>query len=117
MDDGIHQRPKLQRDVFDVLLRFRRFPVVVLCDIVEMYLRIGLHPEDESYHRFLSSGTNPNRIPGVYDYDRVVFVKNSSPSQAQFVLLQHAKKYKSEYPMAAETADKSTYMDDSLNSG
>lgn len=39
-----------------------------------------------------------------------------SPDIAQFVLQQHAKKYQSEYPRAAETISKSTYMDDSMDS-
>ena len=37
----IHKRPKLQQDLFDVLLRFRWYLVVVVCDIDEMYLQIG----------------------------------------------------------------------------
>ena len=41
LNDLIHQGPKLQRELFDVLLRFRRQPVALVCDIAEMYLRIG----------------------------------------------------------------------------
>ena len=40
----------------------------------------------------------------------------SSPFQAQFVIQKHAQLHKSEYPMASETALKSTYMDDSIDS-
>lgn len=49
LNERIHQGPKLQRGPFDVLLRFRRYVVAVLCDIDEMYLRISLHPEDKPY--------------------------------------------------------------------
>ena len=38
LNDRIHQGPKLQRDLFDVLLQFIPFPVAVVCDIAEMYL-------------------------------------------------------------------------------
>ena len=38
LNDAIHQGPKLQRELFDVLLRFRRSPVAIACDISEMYL-------------------------------------------------------------------------------
>ena len=44
-----------------------------------------------------------------------MFGVNSSSFQAQFVLQQHAKKYKDSFPMAAETIEKSTYMDDSMD--
>ena len=47
LNDRIHQVPKLQRDLSDVLLRFRCFPVAIVCDIAEMYLRIGILPEDK----------------------------------------------------------------------
>ena len=108
LNERIHQGPKLQRDLFDVLLWFRRFPVAIVCDIAEVYLRIGILSEDKPYHRFLWRGTNQNRTPDVYEFDRIVFGVNSSPFQTQFVLQQHAKKYKDSFPMAAETIEKST---------
>ena len=37
--------PKLQKDLFDVLIRFRRNPVALACDIKEMYLRWRLKKE------------------------------------------------------------------------
>ena len=45
-----------------------------------------------------------------------VFGVNSSLFLAQFVLQRHAKHYGSDFPIAAETVEKSTYMDDSLDS-
>ena len=53
LNDVIYQGHNLQRDLFDILLRFRRFPVAMVCDIAEMYLRIGLSDDDKPYHRFL----------------------------------------------------------------
>ena len=55
--DDIHQGPKLQQDLFNVLLRFRRFSVALVCDIAEMYLRIS---RDQTYHRFLLMKAKPN---------------------------------------------------------
>ena len=73
LNDVIHQGPKLQRDLFDVFLHFRRFPVALVCDIAEMYLRIGIAAEDKPYHRFLWRGIDQSRQPDVYEFDRVVF--------------------------------------------
>jgi len=53
LNDVVFQGPKLQCELFDVLLRFRRYPVAVMCDISEMSLKIELSPEDRSRHRFL----------------------------------------------------------------
>lgn len=116
LNDEIHQGPKLQKDLFDVLLHLRRLPVPVVCDIAEMYLRIGIASKDKPYHRFLWRGIDQSRHPDIFEFDRVVFGVNSSPFQAQFVLQHHAKKLQDSFPMAAETVLKSTYMDDSMDS-
>lgn len=63
LNDVIYQGPKFQQDLFDVLLRFRRIPVAVVCDIAEMYLRIGIAPEDKPFHRFLWRGIDQTRQP------------------------------------------------------
>ena len=116
LNDVIHQGPKLQQDLFDVLLRFRRYQVAVVCDIAEMYLRIGIGTADKPYHRFLWRGNTQDRSPDVYEFDRVVFGINSSPFLAQFVLQHHAREHQADYGRATETILKSTYMDDSMDS-
>ena len=116
LNDVIYQGPKLQRDLNDVLLRFRRHPVALICDIAEMYLRIEVAPKDRSCQRFLWRSLDQQREPEEYEFNRVVFGINSSPFQAQFVSQTHAKKHKDDLPLAAEAVSKSTYMDDSMDS-
>ncbi|KAK3102963.1 hypothetical protein FSP39_015321 [Pinctada imbricata] len=116
LNDVIHQGPKLQRELFDVLLRFRKRPVAIACDIAEMYLRINVAPKDRSCQRFLWRDLNQNKKPEVYEFQSVVFGINSSPFQAQFVSQEHARKHENELPRAVETVLKSTYMDESLDS-
>ena len=110
LNDVIHQGPKLQRELFNVLVRFRQHPVALICDVAEMYLRIEIAPKDRIYQRFLWRSLDE------YEFNRVVFGVNSSPFQAQFVVQQHAKSHESTYPMAADTIQESTYMDDSMDS-
>lgn len=116
LNDAIHQGPKMQRELFDVLLRLRRKPVALACDTAETYLRIGLAPEDRPYHRVLWRGLDQTKAPEEYKFNRVVFGVNSSPFQSQFVIQEHAKSHEDEFPMAAETILESTYMDDSMDS-
>ena len=40
LNAAIHQGPKLQRDLRAVLARFRKYPVVMVWDVAETYLRI-----------------------------------------------------------------------------
>ncbi len=116
LNDEIHAGPKLQQDLFDVLLRFRRNPVAVACDIKEMYMQIAIEEQDRPYFRMLWRDLNPDQEPEVYEFSRVVFGKNSAPMEAQFVVQENARKQQELFPLAAETVLKSTYMDDSLDS-
>ena len=105
----ICQGPKLQHDLFHVLLRFRKHPVALVCDIAEMYLRIEIAPEDRPFHRFLWRDLDQQKAPEEYEFSRVVFGVNSSPFLAQFVTQHHSETHRTKYPLAAETALKSTY--------
>ncbi|XP_052820244.1 uncharacterized protein LOC128246076 [Mya arenaria] len=115
LNDVIEQGPSLQNNLFDVLLRFRRDKIAVACDIQEMYLRVGITPPDRRFHRFLWR-PSPELEPDVYQFNRLVFGVNASPFLAQFVSQYNARLYENEYPLAAETVLKSTYMDDSMDS-
>ena len=114
----IHEGPRLQRELFDVLLHFRRYPVAIACDISEMYLRIRLYPEDKSCHRFLWRDLDASncKSPNVYEFTRLVFGVNASPILAQCVSHFHAMLFRQSHPRASEIILKSTYMDDSMES-
>ena len=116
LNDMIYQGPKLQQELFNVLLRFRRNPIALVCDISEMYLRIQIAPADRPYHRFLWRDLDTDRPPTEYEFSRVVFGINASPFMAQFVTQEHARQNATVYPLAAETVLESTYMDDSMDS-
>ena len=116
LNDMILSGPKLQSSLFDVLMRFRRYPIAVACNIREMYLQIRIPAQDRSYFRFLWRDLVLNRRPDVYEFERVVFGDASVPFRAQFVAQENAQRHKATFPLAAETVGKSTYMDDSLDS-
>ena len=116
LNDLLYTGPKLQRNLFDVLVRFRREPVAVVCDIAEMYLQVGIAPRDRPYHRFLWRNLQVDETPTVYQFNRVVFGVNASPFLAQFVSQETARQLKAKYPLAANAVEESTYMDDSMTS-
>ena len=104
------------RELFDVLLRFTRNPVAVVCDIKEMYLQVEIEDSDRPWFRILWRNLDIEREPQVYEFSRVVFGKNSAPMESQFVAQENARRNQAKYPLAAETVLKSTYMDDSMDS-
>ena len=85
LNDLLHIGPKLQRDLVSVLIRFRREPVALVCDIAEMYLQINLASQARPYHRFLWRDYHLTDTPEVYQFNRVVFGVNCSPFFAQYV--------------------------------
>ena len=116
LNDMIHTGPKLLQDLYNVLVRFRQNPVGIACDIKEIYLQIEVKEQERSHFRLLWRDLDPNRKPDVFEFNRVVFGKNSAPMESQFVAQENARRNQDRYPLAAETVLKSTYMDDSIDS-
>ena len=78
LNDTMYQGPKLQNDLFDVLLRFRKHPVALVFDIEEMYLQINLKENHKLFHRFLWR-TDNRQESDIYEFNRLVFGANCSP--------------------------------------
>ena len=116
LNEEIHQGPNLQKELFAVLLRFRRHPVAVVSDVSEMYLQVKVKREDQQFLRFLWRDMDISRTPDCFEFDSLIFGLNSSPFEAQFVVKHHAEKNSKQLPLAAEAVLKSTYMDDTMDS-
>jgi len=113
LNDFIETGPKLQNDLVDVLLRFRKHEVAVMSDVSEMYLQIGVNKNDRKYLRFL--WREQGKIIE-FEFNRLVFGLNASPFLAQLVSQENARQFAEIYPRAAEAIIHSTYMDDTLDS-
>ena len=103
LNDMIHSGPKLQHDLFNVPVRFRRNPVDIACDIKEMCLQIEIEEQDRSHFGLLWRDLDPNRDPDIFAFSRVVFGKNSAPVESQFVAQENARGNQDRYSLAAET--------------
>ena len=109
LNDAIYAGPKLQTELFDVLVRFRRNPIGIACDIKQMYLQIEIEEKDRPYFRILWRDYESEREPDEYEFTRVVFGKNSAPMEAQYVTQENARRFQDRYPLAADTVLKSTW--------
>ena len=56
LNDTINPGPKLITELFDVIRRFRRYPVAISGDVSEMFMQIMLDPEDRQYYRIIWDG-------------------------------------------------------------
>ena len=68
LNDAIWPGPKLQRDLVDVLTRFRWTPVALSADISAMFLQVELQEKDRPYHRFLWCDFDTSREPDVSEF-------------------------------------------------
>ena len=112
LNDAMLPGPKLQQDVFDVLLRFRSNPVALVADLTEMFSQVTMAKQDRRYHRFLWRGLDLSRSPEVYEAMRLIFGDRASPYLAQYVVRQHAEDNRSDYPLAVAIILSQMYMDD-----
>jgi hypothetical protein len=78
-----------------------------------MFLQVGARKEDRVYLLFLWESQGEART---FEFIRLVFGLNTSPFLAQFVTQENALLHIEEFPRAAETIIRSTYMDDSIDS-
>ncbi|UYV63214.1 hypothetical protein LAZ67_2003462 [Cordylochernes scorpioides] len=53
LNDLLHVGPKLQNNIFNILLKFRKNSVALVADIEKMYRQIRLHPDDIKYQTIL----------------------------------------------------------------
>ncbi len=107
--------PNILNDVVGVLLRFRSGLVSYSGDIKKMFLRIFLAHSDRPYHCFLWREA-PEKPLRVLQFQVHVFGNAGSPFVAVFVVKEHARKYVGQFPIAVESINNSTLIDDVLDS-
>ena len=108
--------PKLQQDIVDILINFRRGAVALVGDIKEMFSQIVLDPDDRRYHRILWRDMDTNSPIRTFEAVRLPFGDRASPFLAQHVIRTHAEENLENFPLAAEICLNSLYMDDALSS-
>ncbi|XP_070549667.1 uncharacterized protein [Ptychodera flava] len=116
LNDVMLPGPKLQLDVVDVLLRFRRRRIAIVGDIKEMFSQIVMAKEDRPYHRILWRDLDTSRPVTVYQAARLTFGDCASPYLAQYVIRTHAESNQEKFPLAATICTESMYMDDVMDS-
>lgn len=101
--------PKLNRDIFDILLLFQCFPVALLHDIAGMYLRIRMSVSSRPFHCFLWRKIDQSRPPDVYEFSYLMSLSST------ICFLEACKGKPRAVSEAAKTILKSAYTDDSMD--
>ena len=81
LNDELMVGPTVKKDLFSVLIRFRKHQVALSADIAKMYRKVELEEEDRDYHRILSKNQNSTEVRH-YRMTRVTYGIASSAFQA-----------------------------------
>lgn len=105
--------PKLQRDLFVILMNFRQYRIGITADIEKMYRQILVHKDDQKYQKILWRD-NPHQPIKTYQLNTVTYGHSCAPHCAIRTLIQCAEDHQAEFPEAAKTIKECFYVDDLL---
>lgn len=115
LNSMLHNGPDLVPSIVDILRRFRENRIAITGDIKEMYHQVLVNEEDKHAQRFLWRNGETNRDPDTYVMDVLTFGSRSSPCSAQYVKNLNATNFEKDYPRAALSIKKNTYVDDLMD--
>lgn len=105
--------PKLQRDLSETLIRFRRHKYAVSADIVKMYRQIEIAPEQWDLQRIIWR-ENPKQPEREYCLKVITYGLSSSPYLAVKAMITGAEMWAEQYPEAVQAIKNDFYMDDCI---
>lgn len=111
LNQCLHSGPKLNRDLVDIILNFRRHQVVLGADIRMMFRQTVIHPEDRRFQLILWR-EHPDDPIVVYELNTNTYGLKSSPYIATRTLRELAERERVRFPRAAAVLERDLYVDD-----
>lgn len=105
---------KLQDDLSEILLRFRRHKVGVVADIAKMYRQVLVDPSDRKYQKILWRGDKKAEPPRQWILNTVTYGMAAAPFLAIRSLRQLALDEGANFPLASATVLSDFYVDDMI---
>lgn len=105
--------PKLQKDLSNILMNFRKFEIGMTADVVKMFRQIKVAESHQKYQKILWRFSDKDAI-AVYQFNRVIYGQKAAPYLSARVLKQCALDHKKEFPIGAKTVLETFYVDDGL---
>ncbi|XP_046420473.1 uncharacterized protein LOC124179783 [Neodiprion fabricii] len=112
LNDKLLIGPNLQKDLFEIILRFGSHKVVLTADITAMFRQIRVREEDRGLQTILWRSDVSQPIQ-TYQLNTVTYGTAPAPFLAMRCLRQLAAE-DSKYPQAAKMIEEDFYMDDVL---
>lgn len=110
LNEILHTGPKLQTDLFNVIIWFRQFRYVFSVDIEKMYRQINVHSDDWKFQRIRWS-TSEDSLQS-FDLTTVTYGLACAPYQALRTILQLIEDEGKKFPLAVPCLQQGRYVDD-----
>ncbi|XP_071056302.1 uncharacterized protein [Onthophagus taurus] len=114
LNDCLYTGPKLQTELVDVLLRWRRHPIAIACDLEKMYRQIRLHEMDQPFQRIVWRNNCSQELQN-FELTTVTYGLSCAPYLAIRCLRQLASEHSEAQPFGAVILQHDTYVDDILS--
>ncbi|UYV67785.1 hypothetical protein LAZ67_5002051 [Cordylochernes scorpioides] len=111
LNDALIPGPKIQQDLFYIILRFRIHPVAINADIAKMYRKIRISQEDSEFQRIVWRNDPHDKIKD-YRLETVTYGTSCAPFLATRIIKQLALDEQSKFPKASKIALTDFYVDD-----
>ncbi|GBM42491.1 hypothetical protein AVEN_80009-1 [Araneus ventricosus] len=111
LNEALYTGPKLQPDVFKILLNFRTFPIAISADIEKKDQQIRIHSKDADFQRIIWR-TDTNQPLSTYRLLTVTYGTSCDPYLAVRTLHQLAADEMSTSPEACKIIREYFYVDD-----
>nr|CAH7758363.1 unnamed protein product [Callosobruchus chinensis] len=106
--------PKIQSDLFSILLRFRKHNIVLVADIEKMYRMVYIAEKHRDYQRIMWRG-NPSSEISHFRLNTVTYGLSASPYLAIRSLNQAAIEQREAYPESSDAIINDMYVDDLIS--
>ncbi|XP_076301671.1 uncharacterized protein LOC143219688 [Lasioglossum baleicum] len=114
LNDCLHIGPKLQVDLSDVILRWRRFQFAFAADVEKMYRQIRVHEDDQTFQRIVWR-SEPSHPVQEFALTTVTYGLACAPFLALRCMQQLAIDEGDNFPRAKDILLRETYVDDVLS--
>ncbi|NRA93174.1 MAG: hypothetical protein HRU26_10915 [Psychroserpens sp.] len=112
LNDILMKGPNILTNLFEILVRWRIYPVAFTGDISKMYHNVGTGELEGHLRRFLWRDCQQDRDPDIFCFDTVTFGDRPAGCIAVSALRATADMFSHYSEHAAEIIKNDTYMDD-----
>lgn len=114
LNDIQYTGPKIQNDLFPLLIKFRTYDIVFTADVEKMFRQIQINPAQRKFQKILWRSNSFQPIK-TFELNTLTYGMRSSPYVANKILHILSDEYKDVYPNASEILMNSFYMDDLIS--